>query len=101
LVAKTNPRVRNFLIVGMALGFGILALGQVGDIGFQIDVALTGFELSGCPAGTIPQNNICVQFVPSLQATGAPISFLTVAGLGILLVSFGGFVFRAILRKGF
>ena len=101
MVTKSNPRVRNFLIVGMALGFGIIALGEVGDIGFQVDVALTGFELSGCPAGTIPQNNICVQFVPSLQATGAPTNFLTVAGLGILLVSFGGFVFRGIYRRGF
>ncbi len=57
-----------------------------------------------CPAGTVTQQNVCVQIVPQLpqfQATGAPTNFLTVAGLGILLVSFGGFVFRGIYRRGF
>ncbi len=57
-----------------------------------------------CPAGTVAQQNVCVQIVPQLpqfQATGAPTNFLTVAGLGILLVSFGGFVFRGIYRRGF
>jgi hypothetical protein len=58
-----------------------------------------------CPAGTVEQQNVCVQIVPQLpsfQATGAPpTNFLTVAGLGILLVSFAGFVFRGIYRRGF
>lgn len=54
-----------------------------------------------CPAGTVEQQNICVQFLPQLQATGAPTNFLTVAGLGILLISFGAFVFRAIRLRGF
>ena len=44
-MVKTNPRVRNFLIVGMVIGFGIIALGEVGDFGFELDVQLTGFEI--------------------------------------------------------
>jgi len=84
LVTKSNPRVRNFLIVGMAIGFVIIALGEVGDFGFELDVQLTGFEIAQ-------------------QTTGAPapVNFLTVTGLGIFLVSFGGFVFRGIYRRGF
>ncbi len=54
-----------------------------------------------CPSGTTEQNNVCVQFVPTLQATGAPTNFLTLAGLGILLIAFAGFIFRSIKLKGF
>ncbi len=54
-----------------------------------------------CPVGTLEQNNVCVQFVPTLQATGAPLNFLTLAGLGIFLIGFTGFVFRSIRLRGF
>ncbi len=54
-----------------------------------------------CPVGTLEQNNVCVQFVPTLQATGAPLNFLTLAGLGIFLIGFTGFVVRSIRLRGF
>jgi len=54
-----------------------------------------------CPVGTLEQNNVCVQFVPTLQATGAPTNFLTLAGLGIFFIAFIGFVVRSIKLRGF
>jgi len=54
-----------------------------------------------CPFGTQEQQNVCIQILPQLQATGAPVNLVTIAGLGILLVSFTGFVVRAIVRRGF
>jgi len=54
-----------------------------------------------CPIGTMENNNVCVQFVPTLQATGAPLNFLTLAGLGIFLIGFTGFVVRSIRLRGF
>ncbi len=60
-----------------------------------IDVALN------CPVGTIERQNVCVQFVPQLQATGAPVNLLTVTGIIIFTIAFGGFVVRAIVRRGF
>lgn len=53
-----------------------------------------------CPVGTIANRNVCIQIVPQLQATGAPTDLLTIAGLGILLISFTGFVFRGIKNRG-
>jgi hypothetical protein len=54
-----------------------------------------------CPVGTMEHNNVCVQFIPTLQATGAPLNFLTLAGLGIFLIGFTGFVVRSIRLRGF
>jgi len=60
-----------------------------------VDVALN------CPVGTLERENVCVQLIPQLQATGAPVSLLTITGVGIFLISFGGFIVRGIVRKGF
>jgi len=57
-----------------------------------------------CPIGTQEQNNVCVQFVPQLpafQAMQAPVNLLTVTGILIFVIAFGGFVVRAIVRRGF
>jgi len=56
-----------------------------------------------CPFGTIERQNVCVQIapLPPLQISGAPVSLLTITGVGIFLISFGGFIVRGIVRKGF
>jgi len=54
-----------------------------------------------CPVGTIPQQNVCVQFLPQLQSTMPPVNLLTITGIGIFLISFGAFATRAIVRRGF
>ena len=54
-----------------------------------------------CPIGTVANKNVCIQIIPQLQATGAPVSLLTITGVGIFLISFGGFIVRGIARKGF
>ena len=45
MVVKPNPRVRNFLLIGMFLGFMIIAVGEVGDFALEIDVEFTGLEI--------------------------------------------------------
>lgn len=54
-----------------------------------------------CPVGTVERQNICIQIVPQLQAIGAPVNLLTVTGILIFVIAFGGFVVRAIVRRGF
>jgi hypothetical protein len=54
-----------------------------------------------CPLGTSEQQNVCVQVLPQLQATSAPVNLLTITGIGIFLISFGGLVVRAIVRRQF
>lgn len=55
-----------------------------------------------CPTGTIARENVCVQTIPipqPLQISGAPLNILTLLGLGVFLISFGGFVVRGIVRR--
>jgi hypothetical protein len=54
-----------------------------------------------CPSGTVARENVCIQLVPTLQATGAPVSIVTIAGLSLFIIATAGFVFRAIKLKGF
>jgi len=54
-----------------------------------------------CPVGTLERQNICIQQapLPPLQISGAPLNVLTLLGLGVFLISFGGFVVRGIVRR--
>ena len=54
-----------------------------------------------CPDGTIPNRNICIQTIPTLMATGAPTSILTLAGLSVFIIGIAGLVVRSIKLKGF
>ena len=54
-----------------------------------------------CPEGTVETNNACVQVVPTLQATGAPIPFFTLMGLSMFLIGITGIVVRSIRLRGF
>ncbi len=53
-----------------------------------------------CPIGTVANKNICIQIVPSLMATSAPINLITIAGFIMFSGAFLGFVARAIIRRG-
>jgi len=53
-----------------------------------------------CPIGTTANKNVCIQIVPSLMATGAPINLITIAGFIMFSGAFLGFVARAIIRRG-
>jgi len=53
-----------------------------------------------CPIGTVANKNVCIQVVPSLMATGAPLNLITIAGFIMFTGSFLGFVARAIIRRG-
>ena len=54
-----------------------------------------------CPAGTIEGKNVCIQQAPlqPLQVSDAPLNVLSILGLGVFLLSFGGFVVRGIARR--
>ena len=55
---------------------------QVGDSCLPIDLS--------CPEGTVPQQNVCVQFLPDLMISQAPeLGFVTILGI----VIFGGSMF--------
>lgn len=57
-----------------------------------------------CPLGTFERQNVCVQQAPlqplqTLQVSGAPTNILTILGIAVFLISFGGFVVRGIARR--
>jgi hypothetical protein len=54
-----------------------------------------------CPEGTTERENVCIQVVPTLMATGAPVSFLTLLGLSMFIIGISGIVVRSIRLKGF
>ncbi len=77
--------------------------GTVGDVtcpaGFNQVGNSCAIAPESCPVGTIPAQNVCIQVLPSLMATGAPeLSLPTIVGIAIFAVSFIGLVAVVIRR---
>ncbi len=71
--------------------------GSTGDVTCPVGYNQVGNTCAiapeSCPAGTIPAQNVCVQVLPSLMATGFPeLGALSIAGIAIFAVSFIGVV---------
>jgi hypothetical protein len=71
--------------------------GTVGDVtcpaGFNQVGNSCAIAPESCPVGTIPAENVCIQVLPSLMATGAPeLGLPTIAGIAIFAGSFIGLV---------
>ncbi len=71
--------------------------GTVGDVtcpaGFNQVGNSCAIAPESCPVGTIPAENVCIQVLPSLMATGAPeLGIVSIAGIAIFAGSFIGIV---------
>jgi len=71
--------------------------GTVGDVtcpdGFNQVGNSCAVAPESCPAGTVPAQNVCIQVLPSLMATGFPeIGIVSIAGIVIFAGSFIGVV---------